>query len=871
MRNTYSIAFVTILLMIGLVNPAFSQTVTVDPVSGTDNGATPFLTIQAAVAHVQGNAATPDVVQLMDNAQHIMSATLGFSLVGADLTINTVSGQAVVVCPNFTDAVDLQNNGAIVCTATNSTLLVENITLLPPPSSVVGSDGAVGGDGTNGMNGFVIHADSVNSTITLRNMIITGNNNANQPTSTDGSVDWIGVAGVTVWPGACARLNANVDMTYNVENCVMSQTADQCLNVNQNVSTATTTPGPTVNITGTGVYSYGTDYMIHLNVEEVTINASAADAIDIHHGLTYAIRLYKARNAYINNIKIRDHGNVGAGGGGDRGIVIYDTGPRNFTLTNSTFDNIEGTNIRTYFTAARIQAGGVYVVDNCTFDRSGGQAWYDNNSLAGSGLDALNMSITVTNCTVTNTFYCGMRFRAFMNVTVRNCHFQDNGFTAVGNGNALSFNSTTGLWACGSDAEGATVLVEDCTINNSRGYALCSYAADTTYRRISTYHNGGPSLFNAGSGTVYPYSCLYEDCTSVDDAWDSVFTAAAWQRPCSIFARGQDITIRRCYVQDAGYDGVRVLSDWHNDMTALLEDVTVVNATGNGFRVESTTSTLRRCNVNTATENGIWRAVDSHGNGTVVVKDSENPSQNDKAMLIEDCVISNCGFDGINTDTYYHGPLTVRTSQVSDSVGSGVLVSSASSYIDDCTMINNGNAGLWLGFGTGPNAMLDTVVGCALLNNANYGIYIGEAQGPLTGSVTNCTILDSPDCIHVEGLAILQALDVSDCILAGTGNTGINVASTVIGPGISVNHSALVQNGPHALSTSVVDANSPSKVTIGGAVIDIDPIFVSTNPVSPDFFAVDSALFQSAGSGGAALVGSSYLRGNVDISAWRLY
>lgn len=849
--------------------PGFAQTVLVDAISGNDGTGVPaYQTLQAAVNAVLANPATPDVVELATNAPHVQTATVQITAVGTNLTIRGQGGGlARIVGANFIESAVNTNASALILTATNATVLFQDFILIPPPLSVVGVAGAVGGDG-NGMNGIVVHTDSANSTVTFRNLVVTGNNNANQPTSLDGSVDWRPDPNATVWPGACLRCNANVGMTYNVENCVLSQSTDQVLNVNQEIGSATTVPGPALVVSGTGRFSYADDNALHLNAASVTLSAAQPRGIEIFNtnqaaGGSSAVQIEKADTVLVQNLWIHDIGN----GNTNRALYFLGVGGKNTTIRNCHFERITGTTIRTAFNApnAAQMAGASWLIEDCTLDYSGQQGFYDNNLMTTAG-DAPD-SLIFRRCSVRNNAANGIRPRAWRSVRVEDCWFTDNGKqNGIGSNSNYETDFANGT-QCFLDMESVgrtdtSGLVERCLFENGGNYGVYLFAFNSTLRNCVSRNNGGPGI-GAGSRNARADVVLIEDCTSQFDAINPTFTGALETRLCAVATRGNDILFRRLFVQGAALNAIFTLSEAYRDNEInRLQSVTVVDCASTAVRLEAATIEI--------TDSVFLNCLGAGFRKQVNAGDAGKPSQESGPITITNCLFQQCADEGVTTDFAINGTVELRDSILRD-CGSGAVIASATARVSDCWFLNNSVAGLRVGFGPGPNAVLDYVANSSFLGNGQAGIYIGEAAGSAVGMVTNCTILNSPHGIHVEGIGITAPISVSDTIIGGVGATGIFADAFLFTPGITVTYSSLILQGAHALAAVKDDAGS--KVTLGAGVIDSDPLFLSIDPAAgADFLAVDSDYFGGRGSGGSDLRGSGrYVGGTTGILSWRQF
>ncbi|MBE7560156.1 right-handed parallel beta-helix repeat-containing protein [bacterium] len=854
--------------------PGYCQTVAVDALLGNDGTGVPaYQTLQAAVNAVLANPATPDVINLNTNAPHIQTAIVQIPVVGGNLTLQGTAGRiATIVGANFTNTVDLVNQGAIICSATNSTILFKDFVLIPPPASIVGTGGAVGGDG-NGMNGLVLHTDSNNSTVTCRNVVVTGNNNANQPTSLDGSADLTSNPNATYWPGACLRFNANVGMNYNFENCVLSQSADQGLNVNQNISGATTAVGPVVVMSGTGRYTYCENGPLYFNAGSLTVQGSGPRAIELFHpGLSTgdsAIVIHKAATVLLQNIWIHDFGATT----GNRGVYVLGVGGHNtLTMRNCELTRVSGTVVRTAFNLPNPtqMEGASWLIEDCTFEESAQQGFYDANSLTVAGPSPA--SIIFRRCTFRNNAANGIRPRTWRNTLVQDCWFFNNGkqnalAATLGLNYETAFDNGT---QCFIDMEsiGRTDTVgtlERCKFEDGGNYGCYVFAFNSTIRNCLSIFNGGPGI-GAGSRNGRADVILIEDSTSAFDADNPTFTGAIETRLCAVATRGNDITFRRLYVEGSPLNGIFTLSEsYRNNELNRLENVTIVNCASTAVRLENATTELENCLFFNNLGAGLRKQVNAG--------DVSTPSQANGPITINGCLFQQCTDGGVTTDFNINGITTINNSIFRNNGGYGADLTSCTARINECTFISNATAGVRIGRGPGPNAILDYVRNSVFLDNAQAGVYVGEAAGAAVGTVTNCTILGSNDGIHVEGIGITAPITVSDCIIGGAGKTGIFADSFLFTPGITVSHSSLILSGVHALAA--VENDAGNFVTLTASVINSDPLFLNANnPDGANFFDVDSSYFGDKGSGTPPMPlrgGAAYLGGTVEIGAWRLF
>ncbi|MBE7560655.1 hypothetical protein HS125_17645 [bacterium] len=150
--------------------------------------------IQAAINSALGDAG-PNRVLLQSGQTYVVDARLLISGTAKSVTITSDGAtKAILVGSNFTTTADSHEGVFTVTNLVNSSLGFENFTLLPPAFSVTGSSPAVGNT-----NGIGIAETCTGSSFHFVNMLITGNNNANGPLSTDGTGNIGGFTNPTVF------------------------------------------------------------------------------------------------------------------------------------------------------------------------------------------------------------------------------------------------------------------------------------------------------------------------------------------------------------------------------------------------------------------------------------------------------------------------------------------------------------------------------------------------------------------------------------------------------------------------------------------------------------------------------------------------
>ncbi len=149
--------------------------------------------------------AGPNRVLLQSGQTYVVDARLLISGAAKSVTVTSDGAtKAILVGPNYTTGADSFEGVFTVNGLTNSSLGFENFTLLPPAFSVTGSGPAVGNT-----VGIGISDTCSGNNFHFVSMLITGNNNANGPLSTDGTGNLGGFTNPTVFGGS----NINVAHT----------------------------------------------------------------------------------------------------------------------------------------------------------------------------------------------------------------------------------------------------------------------------------------------------------------------------------------------------------------------------------------------------------------------------------------------------------------------------------------------------------------------------------------------------------------------------------------------------------------------------------------------------------------------------------
>ncbi|GAB4313679.1 MAG: hypothetical protein Kow0059_04980 [Candidatus Sumerlaeia bacterium] len=227
-------------LTLSLAAGAFALTVQVDPVSGVDNGFSPFQTIPAALAAIAGADAGPDTVNLRTNGVHTLSAQLVVNAAAADgdLTIQVDpgdSGSAVIRLPGTAGfQIVFSPDGG-------QTINVSGVSIIGGTGT-----GAVGGDGIQ----VARAAGAGIATVNFTDCVFAANDGTDNPVPYN--VNSRTVTGAS-WPG-----DDYIDYFENtagtLTNVKISHTADEGIIVRGSQSVGNV--GADVTITGDSAITY---------------------------------------------------------------------------------------------------------------------------------------------------------------------------------------------------------------------------------------------------------------------------------------------------------------------------------------------------------------------------------------------------------------------------------------------------------------------------------------------------------------------------------------------------------------------------------------------------------------------------------------
>lgn len=193
------------LAALALSSGVSGQTVTVNSAGGADH-----TTINDALAAVKANAATPDVINITGGGPYTESFVIDSSV-----SINGDSFTPTIITPGTSGGPDgsLDNRGiSITTTAGDVDVTLQNLTIIPQNGSSVTR--AIFSNNNTGS----VSAD--NMTITLQNVLVTGNDGSDNPVTTDGLTQNIDAAH-TYYTDDLVFFTGLVT-TANVNNCIIS-------------------------------------------------------------------------------------------------------------------------------------------------------------------------------------------------------------------------------------------------------------------------------------------------------------------------------------------------------------------------------------------------------------------------------------------------------------------------------------------------------------------------------------------------------------------------------------------------------------------------------------------------------------------------
>ena len=819
----------------------------------TGNPTTDTGNIQAAINSATASADPTNLVVLQPGATpYVLDAELAIAGDAVNVTVTSSGAPVILVGANIAGPM-------FNADVTNSNVGWQNLVLLPPPFTTMGA-------ASNGSQSAInVNTNSATSTFTLNSLVITINNNANQPASTDGSVDPSTLTNYTYWGGggmlmAGGTTPSNPGGNHNnvyLKDVVSSGNAFNFYSGGYNTPT---TP-PTIN-----------DQVV---LEDCTFSWSTADGISV--GGTGTVRL----------INVEAHHNGPAATPGDRAFDIWR--PQLLYASGCYVHDNLNYGIVTNF-AEQIHLENCVTANNAKYgigERNGASVEYATATI----VNCTSINDLYANTSTSTNFICVARL-PFTWITVEN-------FTVFG-----SATSTQGL--------GATY-----------GIGLFSpRSASVRNCYVSNCNRAGIILFDGRApGTdVTIEDCVVEDCgtdvngglTPIHD--DTNYGGASYYLFSPIALNdGSNVVVRNTTVRRTEAPAVSVNFVGGDDNgVALLEDVTLEDCAEKlaDIRTEPLGANVITIRNWLAMGDSGADQVQGYGTGIQVMGADVTVEDCTIANRIEEAIFNKSAGAGTETNVHTYSNVDVR-----DVGGPAISVLNAnrgSTVISNCS-IRNVTGGEGVLFSGGQHSELSSV---EVINAASWGIsvgnpdlgapelvsmdvmddlcLVGNGSGGLrfvqTGAagaevaLTNSTIIDNPVGISYESL-IGQVLDVTDCIIAGPTGIGIEIP-TQVGftgagappPRVRVWTTALVNEGPWALTTqtSVAGSNEAGTLDLVTGIESTDPWFKSTNPDAADFLVVQAVAYEgiasNVGAGQTAdLDGCSrYEKDGAGVEAWRL-
>ena len=470
--------------------------------------------------------------------------------------------------------------------------------------------------------------------------------------------------------------------------------------------------------------------------------------------------------------------------------------------------------------------------------------------------------------------------------------------TAIDNGNFFPTISDSAFGIDFVTGQGH-FLSEDCYCRGNRGPSLNAAlteggaGSDIVIRRL---RSDGSAVNNTYATETYANyksaitfggeNALVEDCYINDTQ-----AIGIWHDPSTAVGGTGSVIIRRNTVQNTGQSGILGWRN-HSNRTVLVEDCVLYNVSndpnrittsvnrGNGiiFRAPVSTETIagdvtiRRCFIDGA---GIG-TIDTTGCGIRVEAQASGTSG---TVVISECAILNTTNAGI---CVAGGIVSVTDVSVSfNEFGSGIQVLDADPLtMSNVTVSNASPHGITIGLAGGLPPLapirLSTLDHLLLAQNHIAGLYIlsNQSNSPPGWTLSNSTLYNNPVGLQMEASNFAsQAATIEDSIIAGAGGIGVQVLTTVVNP-ITIRNTGLVTAGPDALAVTTQDlGNNPTIITVDNAsVLNIDPVFASTDPNLATYLDVRSDGYGTKGTGGTNLSGwGDYIGDVVGIEAWRRF
>ncbi len=771
----------------------------------TVNSSDSAATIQTAITNAMASADPSDEV-VFNAGTYVLSAslTVDMSASGAIIVRGASSAnRPIIVCPNYTGGTS--TDGAFSIGGTGMTLTIQDMIILPP---------AIGGGGPTNANTIGIggKASLASCTLNFVNLLLTGNNGSNAPTSLDGLRDPAADAGVmSRFDNACMNL---IPTAGNAATIVVGATDVIC---SQALAEGFYMDGSNATVGG----------CLKAHFYNCLFSWNEADGFRFvrigKDDRWYGCRFLYNGNGTSANQGIHNSGwNPGGVFDGNGGSSVFDNCEASYNvdrgfyigasentlvadctaMDNGNFFPVAATDTRgnTAFGLEWVTGQGHYSLDGayCSGNR-GGAVSVNIQGSAGSTIavrhvtslsNGVNNNSGVTDAfTGKSAVRCGGVQTIIEDIFVDNC-------------------PAIGVWRdCGASVASSDVQIRRCTVNN------CGMS--------------GMLVWDTGANST----AVLEDLTLNNTSNNPLAITNSANRGNGVVMRSNTAGTRvggmragsTCTITNVTIDGARMGT---------------IDSTGDGLRVESENAPGGQLNVTDVTVHNTENAGMSLAGGIVAVT---NADVNGAAagsgiqiiaaapLSVSDAVVRNCSPHGI---TMGHEGVTAPS------------VPLTISLINHVAVVSNYDSGI------------------RILSNA--------VSSP-TWTLSNSTLLMNPIGIKVEVPGgVSQPIEVSDTIIAATAGTGVRVATTLTSP-ILVHNVGLVQEAPYALTTPVSDVNGPSIVQTS-LIVTRDPIFVSVAETDPGFLDVRSNAYGGQGTGGSDLSGYGDYIGDINsIEGWRRF
>jgi hypothetical protein len=652
-------------------------------------------------------------------------------------------------------------------------------------------------------------------------------------------------------------------------------------------------------------------------IQDCTFDGFASTSSQYERGAMRFVQA-KAEDVTIRRCVSSDLGN------GGHNFIMVNTGAEvyNMSIEDSTFARRSGASEYQSFLSVRYGIVNSVTIDNMM-------------ATCGTPIDLFQSTARVYNLLIRNSTTANpntpgnIHFRIANGVQVygfviENCYFEDsNGgtpeiFSIYGAGTyvqdftltnvTLKDNPNTGAYTfeVRSGAEVKNLHIENCLFD-SGSYAFHIANPDTVVTNIDIINSefkaaqaGDGTAFVLRNGSVSVTDCVVEDCTFSGRRamafWTGTFTDLVFRNSTFTGLAGRS-TVWVGYgatVNNASFDsceigdataGWGIAIDGSSVMDSFVIDNCTLNGVSNSFTCYDNAAIRDSTITNSVIVSGL-RANDECDNLLI-----SNTTITD-TTTVDDPVYLNC-----------NGEVTIQNCSISGG-NSGIYATNGNTSgitIGDVTIDAAGGNGSGINIGNCNDVAMSNV---AIFDASPYGIAFGDgtvlSSTPTIGvldkicvmgselagiavlfsgtntfpawTLSNATLLDNPiGLLMAPTTPNNQPVEITDSIIASASGTGVQV-NTLLGNGISISYSALVEEGLYALDTTEVDSGGNSNIFTLSSVISANPIFLSINRADAAFLDVDSDAFSGKGSSSSNLSGfGDYVGGTTGICDWRLY